>query len=382
MGLIEKIEDYKHQVPICYKCGVVIEPRKIPQWYVKMKPLAKMALKAVKDDKLIFYPDNYRKIFNYWMANTTDWNISRQIVWGIPIPAKICDECGHAFPDLENNIDICEKCNGKVHQDTDTFDTWFSSGQWPLIVTGYPDGKDFKEYYPTNIMETGYDLIFKWLPRMVIFSLYLEDKVPFKDVYLHGLVNDAQKVRKMSKSKGNVINPLDMTDKYGTDALRMSLVVANPPGSDTSLSENKIKGYKNFANKIWNISRFVLLSNEGVDFNEKETISDADKKIISEFDEITKDITFDMDNYRFHLAAEKLYHYIWHRLADEILEESKPILNDDKTKPKLSRQQTILYLLRNSIILLHPFMPFITEEIWKHVKVKNEGMLIIQEWPV
>ncbi len=380
MGLLEKVEDYKHQVPTCYKCAGTIEPRQIPQWYIKMKPLADMALKAVEENKITFYPDNYRKVFNYWMSNTTDWNISRQIVWGIPIPAKICDDCGHAFPDLENIVTTCEKCKSeKIHQDTDTFDTWFSSGQWPLITTGYPDGNNFKEHYPTDVMETGYDLIFKWIPRMVIFGLYITGQVPFKDIYLHGLVNDAQG-KKMSKSKGNVINPLDMTEKYGTDALRIALVVSNPPGSDTSLSESKIKGYKNFANKIWNITRFILSNTEGVVVDESHITEENDKKIISNFKEMTKDITDDLDGYRFHLASEKLYHYIWHKLADEILEESKSIINSGGAEAKLSRQNTLLYVLRNSMILLHPFMPFITEEIWG--EIDKENLLIISEWPI
>lgn len=388
MELIEKIEDYEHPVPVCYKCANTIEPRKIPQWYVKMKPLAEMALRAVEEKKLIFYPDNYRKIFNYWMENTTDWNISRQIVWGIPIPAKICTntDCAHAFPDLNNEHSTCPKCGGEVREDTDTFDTWFSSGQWPLIMTDYPDGDDFANYYPTDVMETGYDLIFKWIPRMVIFGLYLNGQVPFKDIYLHGLVNDAQG-KKMSKSKGNVINPLDMTEKFGTDALRMALVVANPPGSDTSLSESKIKGYKNFANKIWNITRFVLSNSEGVEFDEtlNAITEKADGALIDEFREMMRDITSDMDNHRYHLASEKLYHYIWHRLADEILEESKNIIGNEKEvtpdeKAKSSRQQTLLYILRGCITALHPFMPFVTEEIWDELKQEEEDLLMVSEW--
>lgn len=382
MGLLEKVEDYEHQVPICYKCNNTIESRKIPQWYVKMKPLAEMALNAVEEKKIIFYPDNYRKIFNYWMTNTTDWNISRQIVWGIPIPAKICGDCGFAFPDLEDKTKECKGCNGKnFFIDTDTFDTWFSSGQWPLITTGYPDGKDFSIYYPTDVMETGYDLIFRWIPRMVIFGLYLTDQVPFKDIYLHGLVNDTHG-KKMSKSKGNVINPINMTEKYGTDALRMALVVANPPGSDLSISENKIKGYKNFANKIWNITRFILSNTEDIEFDETKIIDSLDQKIIFEFKDIVSDITQDMENYRYYLASEKIYHYIWHRLADEIVEESKPILNDDTEKNKLSRQQTLLYLLRNFLIILHPFMPFITEEIWQTIHKYNKEALMIAQWPM
>ncbi len=381
MGLLEKVEDYTHPVPTCYKCGTTIEPRQIPQWYVKMKPLAEMALKAVQEKKITFYPDNYRKIFNYWMENTTDWNISRQIVWGIPIPAKICTKCGHGFPDLENTESTCPKCGGPVIEDTDTFDTWFSSGQWPLMMTDYPDGNDFNTYYPTDIMETGHDLIFKWVPRMVIFGLYLADTVPFHTVYLHGLVNDA-KGKKMSKSKGNVINPLDTTEQFGTDALRMALVVANPPGSDTSLSEPKIKGYKNFANKIWNITRFVLSNTDNLTLDEKNITTPDDTKLIEELNTLTKDITTDLNEHRYHLASEKIYHYAWHRFADEILEESKDILNNENsTSEKLSRQHTLLFILKRIITILHPFMPFITEEIWQHIPATKSDLLMIEEWP-
>ncbi len=380
MGLLEKTEEYTHPVPTCYKCGTTIEPRQLPQWYVKMKPLAEMALKAVQEKKVVFYPDNYRKIFNYWMEHTTDWNISRQIVWGIPIPAKICNACEHGFPDLEDAITKCPKCNGDVRKDTDTFDTWFSSGQWPLIVTGHPDSDDFKKHYPTDIMETGYDLIFKWIPRMVIFGLYLAKIVPFHTVYLHGLVNDA-KGKKMSKSKGNVINPLDMTALYGTDALRMALVVANPPGSDTSLSEPKIKGYKNFANKIWNITRFVLSNTEGIFLDESLITNTADKNLLTELNTLTKDITSDLNEHRYHLSSEKIYHYAWHRFADEILEESKNVISGENAEDKLSRQHTLIFILKRIITVLHPFMPFVTEEIWKDIPANKTGLLMIEEWP-
>ncbi|MBI2021239.1 valine--tRNA ligase, partial [Candidatus Giovannonibacteria bacterium] len=219
-GLLVKIdENYKHNVRVCYKCGTSIEPQIKAQWFVKMKPLAKLAIDAVETGKIKFIPENYKKIFLYWMENTIDWNISRQIVWGIPIPAKLCEVCGTGLPDLENTITNCPKCDGRVTQDTDTFDTWFSSGQWPYLVLGYPNNKDFKTFYPTDVMETGHDLIFRWVPRMVIFGLYRTKNIPFHTVYLHGLVNDA-KGKKMSKSKGNVINPLELSQKYGTDALR------------------------------------------------------------------------------------------------------------------------------------------------------------------
>lgn len=376
MGLLLKTEDYTHPVPTCYKCNTVIEPRKIPQWYVRMQPLAELALKAVENKDLTFYPDNYRKVFTYWMENTTDWNISRQIVWGIPIPAWQKDN--------EWIVSLESPGDGWV-KDTDTFDTWFSSGQWPTIVTDALKNPA-TEFYPTDVMETGYDLIFKWVPRMVIFGLYLKGHVPFKDVYLHGLVNDAQG-KKMSKSKGNVINPLDMTDKYGTDALRMALVVANPAGSDTALSESKIKGYKNFANKVWNITRFVLTSAEGARCDASQITSDADKTLLKEFADVATDITSDMEAYRFHLASEKIYHYIWHRLADEILEESKPIIGGiDTPAPdaaaKASRQHTLLSILRDCVRILHPFMPFVTEEIWQDVKLDDEPLLMVAEWPI
>ncbi len=384
MGLIEKIEDYVHLVPTCYKCNTVIEPRQLPQWYVKMKTLAETALKAVEDGKITFYPDNYRKIFNYWMSNTIDWNISRQIVWGIPIPAKICTVCDHGFPDLENVIAKCPKCGGEIVTDTDTFDTWFSSGQWPLITLGFPDGNDFKTFYPTDVMETGYDLIFKWIPRMVIFGLYLAKEIPFKDVYMHGLVNDARG-KKMSKSKGNVINPLDMTTKYGTDALRIALVVGNPPGSDTALSENKIKGYKNFANKLWNITRFILENTDGTDFSNQLKLNEVDTALIKSLEDTTKIVTANIEKYRMDLAAEILYHYIWHDVADKVLEESKLILNGTDKQIKESRQHALYKILLTSLKLLHPFMPFITEEIWGSVPdgyMKKNNTLIIEPWPI
>jgi len=240
-------------------------------------------------------------------------------------------------------------------------------------------------------METGHDLIFRWVPRMVIFSLYLEKKIPFHTVYLHGLVNDAQG-KKMSKSKGNVISPVEIIEKYGTDALRMALVVGNSPGTDTSLVENKVRGYKNFANKIWNISRFVLSNIENINFSEKTELTEKDGELLKELADLTIDITADLENYRFHLASEKIYHYIWHRFADEIIEDSKKIFSQDSTEStkleeeKLaenSRRQTLLKILRQITIVLHPFMPFVTEEIWPHLpKQKVSDMLMIEKWPV
>ena len=379
-GLLVKVEEnYVHNVPICYKCETPIEPQIMPQWFVKMAPLAKLATDAVEAGKIKFMPDNYRKIFLYWMKNALDWNISRQIVWGIPIPAKICDNCGEGTPDLDNEVRECPKCKGVIRADTDTFDTWFSSGQWPLLTLNFPDGEDFKAFYPTDVMETGSDLIFKWVPRMVIFGLYLADEVPFRTVYLHGLVNDA-KGQKMSKSKGNIINPLELTAKYGTDALRIALIIGNTPGTALSLSENRIRGYKHFANKLWNITRFAL-ENIPEDILDKEPkLSETDEIHLKNFEALTREVTEDMEQFRFYLAAEKLYHYVWHEFADKIIEEKKNNLNGDDTPAKKSAERLLQHILKNSLVMLHPFIPFVTEEIWSHLKKKE--MLMVERWPV
>ncbi len=368
-GLVTRIDEkYTNVVKKCYKCNTVIEPQIKDQWFVKMAPLTKMALDSVDRGEIKFIPDNYEKIFRYWMENSIDWNISRQIVWGIPIPAWFNGEKMVASKEQPEG-------EGWV-KDADTFDTWFSSGQWPLMVTGFPDGKDFPKYYPTDVMETGHDLIFKWVPRMVIFGLYLGGKAPFHTVYLHGLVNDAQG-KKMSKSKGNVVNPLTLTDKYGTDALRLALVIGNTPGTDLALREDKVKGYKNFANKIWNITRFVLESTKDWNGVKPEAISESAEKNIAELNELVIDITKDMDNYRFYLAGEKLYHYVWHTFADKIIEESKESLKQEDKKA--STQYMLREILNTCLKLLHPFMPFVTEEIW--TKMGNERLLMVTEWP-
>lgn len=361
-GLVEKIdENYKHSIRICYKCGTTIEPQIKNQWFVKMKPLAEKALDKIRTEEILYIPEHYKKITTHWLENIIDWNISRQIVWGIPIPAKICIVCGAGIVDLNNKISNCNKCGGKVVQDKDTFDTWFSSSQWPFIVLGYPDSKEFKTFYPTDVMETAGEIIFFWVARMIMLGLYITGQIPFKIVYLHGLVLDA-KGQKMSKSKGNVIDPMLLTEKFGTDALRIALVIGNTPGTSLALSENKIKGYKNFANKLWNIARFVLL---------QEKNGELEKELKDEFDTLAKDVTDDMENYRFYIAAEKIYAYLWHRFADEIIEESKK-------RPE--RSATLYYILENSLKLLHPFMPFITEEIWG--ELGKGSLLMIEPWPI
>ena len=391
-GLVEKIdENYKHVVRTCYKCGTTIEPQIKSQWFVKMKPLALKALEKINSGEITYIPEHYKKITVHWLENIIDWNISRQIVWGIPIPAKICEECGEGFVDLEDTITKCSKCGGRVRKDSDTFDTWFSSGQWPFATLGYPDGKDFKDFYPTDVMETAGEIIFFWVSRMIMLGLYITGKIPFKTVYLHGLVLDA-KGQKMSKSKGNVINPLDLTSQFGTDAFRMGLVVGNTPGTSLALASDKIKAYKNFANKIWNIARFVLSNTEDVKFDEKfENYSETDKGLRKERHDLLSDMTTDMDNFRFYIAAEKIYHYVWHNFADKILEDSKKIFDGGKPEEIASRKQFLLHTLRKMLIALHPFMPFITEEIWQLWQkpttdnpqpTTGNSFLIIEKWPI
>ncbi len=378
-GLVVRIdENYKHAVRICERTGVVVEPQVKDQWFVKMDQLAKITLEALDKGDYKFVTERHEKIFRHWMENPIDWNISRQIVWGIQIPAwiKINSE---GKEEIIVSKEVPE--NEGWTQDPDTFDTWFSSGQWPLMTLGYPEGKDM-EYYPTSVMETGADLVFKWVPRMLMFGLYLTGEVPFKDIYFHGMVLDS-KGKKMSKSKGNVLSPVDLAENYGTDATRMAFVVANPPGADMPLSEDKVRAYKKFANKLWNIARFVL-SETGENLPQEDTLTDEDKNLIVEQTNILEEITQEIETYKMYLAAEKLYHYTWHRFADEILESSKTILTGENEVLKKSRQKTLIILFKNILKGLHPFMPFITEKIWEEVaKDENEqDYLMITPWPI
>jgi valyl-tRNA synthetase len=378
-GLVEKIdENYKHTVKTCYKCGTVIEPQIKSQWFVKMKPLAEKAIEKIESDEIVFLPDHYKKISLHWLQNINDWNISRQIVWGIPIPAKICDKCNEGFVDLKNEISSCTKCGGSVRQDSDTFDTWFSSGQWPFAANGFgTPGSDFDKFYPTDTLETAGDIIFFWVSRMIMLGLYVTDTLPFKRVYLHGLVLDG-KGQKMSKSKGNVINPIELCEKFGTDAFRMALIVANTPGTSLALSEDKIKAYKHFANKIWNASRFVLENTQGFDQSEV-TLDEYHKGLLSRLDDFVKEITEDMENYRFYMASEKAYHYFWHEFADVIIEESKARIKEGGAAKQMA-QYTLRKILETSLIVLHPFMPFLTEKLWGMLP-NRKNLLIVERWP-
>lgn len=371
--LVKTDENYKHNVRICERTKVPIEPQVKRQWFVKMKPLAKLVIDAVeKESKIDILPEHRKKVLLHWMENTIDWNISRQIVWGISIPAWF--KGGEVYVGKE-------KPEGEGwKKDTDTFDTWFSSGQWPLLTLGYPEGEDFKNYYPTDLMETGSDLVFKWVPRMIMFGLYRTNKIPFKTVYFHGMVNDAHN-RKMSKSKGNVISPIEISKKFGTDALRMSVIVGNPPGGSVALSESKIKAYKNFANKVWNVARFVLENTHSTEISKKPALRKKDEEYIKDMEQAINELTDDIQNYRLHLAAEKIYHYIWHTFADDILEASKEVLAGESEEEKESVKWTLRHILRESLKALHPFMPFMTEEIWKDLKTDDENLLLVSRWP-
>jgi valyl-tRNA synthetase len=380
-GLLVKIDtEYQHAVPCCYKCDREIEPQIREQWFVKTKPLAKKALEAVDSKALTFATQRDERVFRDWMEKIEDWNISRQVVWGIPIPAKICTQCGHGMVDIEHTITACGSCGGTVIDDPDTFDTWFSSGQWPLCTTNYPDGADFKNYYPTSVMETGKDIIFFWVARMVMLGLYRTGEVPFKSVYLHGMVRDKHG-KKMSKSKGNVIAPSEIQEAYGTDALRMGLMVNNAPGTDMNLDPDKVNAYKKFGNKLWNITRFVLDNTQ--DYTGEAEHTPEDTAFENEFlHPMVEEINKFMEADRFDLASEKMYHFVWDHFASVVIEESKPLLLQGGAT-RASRQRMLCHYLVTSLKLLHPFMPFITETIWQELpkEMKDSEILMVASWP-
>ncbi len=384
-GLIEKIdENYTHSVSVCYKCKKIIEPLMKKQWFIKTKPLAKPAINAVREGKVKIIPKNYEKTYFYWLRNINDWNISRQNWWGISIPAWKCKDC--SLNGKEEWISTegkkpssCSKCGGKnLERDPDVFDTWFSSGQWPFAVLKYPNNLDFNKFYPTSVMETGYDILFFWVARMIMLGIYITGKVPFETVYLHGLVRDKDR-HKMSKSKGNVIDPLAITEIYGTDALRLALIVGNMPGKDVIVSEEKIRGYRNFTNKIWNIFRFLDLNTEDYNPGRKIIMTKDDKKIMDDFDKMAGKVTEYMDNFRFSQAAEEAYHYCWHVFADKVIEKSKPVLQNEKTR--LSRQHVLIETMGKIMRLLHPFIPFVTEKIYQELPLKKKKLLLmVEDW--
>jgi valyl-tRNA synthetase len=377
-NLLEKQEDYKHSIGTCERCQTLIEPLISKQWFIKAKKLAKPAIEAVKKKEIEFIPNHYEKIYFHWMENIKDWCISRQIWWGQRIPAWYC-QCKEIIvsPEKPKNCPKCKKSDLK--QDSDTLDTWFSSGQWPFTVFGWPEKtKDFKYFYPTTVMETGHDILFFWVARMIMLGIYCTGKAPFKHVFLHGLVRDKDH-KKMSKSKGNVIDPLGIVDLYGADALRMALIFGTGPGRDIIISEDKIIAQRRFANKIWNAARFILYKLESdTSFlkvkKQDLKFTEEDKWILSELKSVINKTSQAFDNFNFHLAAEEIYEFFWHKFCDKTIENTKK--RDDLTA------KWVLYkALLDSLKILHPFMPFITEEIYQMLPQKPEKALIIETWP-
>jgi valyl-tRNA synthetase len=394
-NLIEKEEEIIKNIAIADRSGGIIEPLPKLQWFIDVNKsfilpksnikgvrndqettLKDLMYKAVANDQIQILPDRFKKVYFHWIENLHDWCISRQIWYGHKIPVWYKGEDLH--------VGVNDPEGDGWEQDTDTLDTWFSSGLWTFSTLGWPEETgDLQTYHPTNVMETGYDILFFWVARMVLMTTYLLGDIPFKTVYLHGLVRD-NKGRKMSKSLGNIVDPLDMIEKYGSDATRMSLIIGNSPGNDTNLSEDKIRAYKKFSNKIWNISRFIVENTTNMQ-EEKYELSKIDEKYIEETKKIAEDITNEMEKFNYHLAGEKIYHFVWHRFADEILEECKNRINTGSEKEIVSAQLALWKILNVSLKLLHPFMPFITEEIWgiiHKLNKENEKMLMVEDWPL
>ena len=382
-GYLVKTEPYSHNVGTCYRCHNDVEPLISAQWFVKMKPLAEEAIRVVKDGTIKFVPERFSKTYLNWMENVHDWCISRQLWWGHQIPAWYCDECGHINVSREDPTK-CEKCGcTKLTRDEDVLDTWFSSGLWPFSTLGWPDldSEDLKYWYPTTDMVTGYDIIFFWVARMVVSGMEQMKKEPFKTVFIHGLVRD-DKGRKMSKSLGNGIDPLEMAEKYGADALRFNLITGNSPGNDMRFYVEKCEAMRNFANKIWNASRYVLM-NLTVEENGLPDAADLeieDKWVLSKLNTLIKEVTENMDAYELGVASAKVYDFIWDTYCDWYIELTKARLYGENEKSKLAAQKVLVYVLDQFLRLLHPFMPFITEEIWQ--AIPHEGkFLMLADWP-
>ena len=379
MGALVKVEPTVHNVGVCYRCGTTVEPLISDQWFVKMAPLAKPAIKVVRDGTIRFVPENQSKKYFNWMENIHDWCISRQLWWGHRIPAFYCDACGETVVS-KTDVTVCPKCGAPMRQDEDVLDTWFSSALWPFSTLGWPEKtKDLEYYYPTSTLVTGYDIITFWVSRMIFSGLEHTGKAPFNTVLIHGLVRDEQG-RKMSKSLGNGVDPLEVIAKYGADALRFTLVTGNSPGNDMRYSDKKVEASGNFANKIWNASRFMLMN---LDDDTKPVIPDKlgleDKWILSKFNTTVAEVTANLDKFELGVASAKLYEFVWDVLCDWYIELVKPRLFEKDTESCKNAQSVLLYVLSGTLKLLHPFMPFITECIWSHLGFDKP--LIIAEWP-
>ena len=380
-GYLIKIEPIKHNVGTCYRCGTVVEPRVSTQWFVRMEPLAKPAVDVVKNGEIRFIPDRMDKIYYNWMENIKDWCISRQLWWGHQIPAWYCD-CGETIVS-ETEPKVCPKCGGThLKRDEDTLDTWFSSALWPFSTLGWPEKTPELEYfYPTDTLVTGYDIIFFWVARMIFSGLEHMGEIPFKTVFFHGLIRDAQG-RKMSKSLGNGVDPLDIIAEYGADALRFTLVTGNSPGNDMRFSEEKVAASRNFANKIWNAARFILMNIEGKDIGcaLPEKLYTSDKWILNRFNSVTAAVTENLEKFELGMAVSKLYDFIWDDFCDWYIELAKIRMNGSDAESADSARRVLVWVMSNTLKLLHPFMPFITEEIWQTLPHEGEA-LIVAKWP-
>ncbi len=375
-GFLVKVIPHTHNVGQCYRCGTTVEPITSKQWFVKMGPLAKPAADVVKTGDTRFIPERFAKTYSHWMDNVHDWCISRQLWWGHRIPAFYCDKCGETIVSKED-ITVCPKCNAEVKQDPDVLDTWFSSALWPFSTLGWPERTDeLEHFYPTSVLVTGYDIIFFWVARMIFSGIEHMGETPFKDVYIHGLVRDSQG-RKMSKSLGNGIDPLEIIDKYGADALRFTLATGNSPGNDMRFYMERVEASRNFANKIWNASRFVMM-NLTIDKclePDLSTLSIEDKWILNEYNELVREVNENLEKYELGIAVSKLYDFIWDKFCDWYIELVKPRFAQEGDS-NLTAQNTLVYVLSNTLKLLHPFMPFITEEIWQALPHDGESIMI------
>ncbi len=382
MGLLEKIEEHQHNVGTCYRCGNDVEPIVSAQWFVKMKTLAEEAIRAVKDGETKFVPERFTKNYMYWMENLHDWCISRQLWWGHQIPVWDCADCGKMTCTREDP-DHCAHCgSANIERDPDVLDTWFSSALWPFSTLGWPnmDSEDLKYFYPTDVLVTGYDIITFWVSRMIVSGMEHMKQAPFHTVFIHGLVRD-DKGRKMSKSLGNGIDPLEMADKFGADALRFNLITGNAPGNDMRFYVEKCEAMRNFANKIWNASRFVMMNLTTDKCTLPDTLELEDKWILCRLGEVIGEVTENMDAYELGVAAAKVYDFIWSDYCDWYIELTKARLQGEDEGAKENAQRVLVYVLSETLKLLHPFMPFITEEIWQ--ALPHEGdFLMTSQWPV
>ena len=378
-GALVKVEDYSHNVGTCYRCKTTVEPLTSDQWFVKMKPLAEEAIRVVNDKEVEFVPERFTKTYLNWMNNVHDWCISRQLWWGHRIPAFYCDKCGEMVVS-KTDVDVCPKCGAPMRQEEDVLDTWFSSALWPFSTLGWPDKtEDLAYYYPTSTLVTGYDIIFFWVARMIFSGCEHMKKPPFKHVFMHGIVRDSQG-RKMSKSLGNGIDPLEVISKYGADALRFTLATGNSPGNDMRFYWERVESSRNFANKIWNAARFVLMNLEIEDCSLPENPEIEDKWILSRFNGVARSVTENLDKFELGVALSNLYDFIWDEFCDWYIELVKTRLYGDNKESKLNAEHTLCFVLCGILKLMHPFMPFITEEIYCALPT-GEETIMTSEWP-